>query len=388
MTTYFTLASALETLSPGDRVFAIDLDSTGKKKFCVYPSEKNIKSLYEDARNNNGALHWYEVLLSGDRPTRLFLDVESRDHTKGQVIDAVTSFLALMSICTQQIGDGAVDTYGWLDSSRKGKASFHVIGNIYFSSVADVGAVVRQCWCAVQDILCGKLECPKCVVKDDLKFLTEKNGECIVDCIYTRNRVFRLPYSSKFGSPHILVPFDALPKRDSWYDYMVQSNKSESTISVLEIDGSAPGYTNKSFRDALIRPNDEIGWVLKDVRRSEACDLASCSNPFIAPVLQRLNDMGFDLKSETLRYSPSRRGWLVSTNSKRCGIARREHKSNHVWFLLTLGSVKQYCYDTDCRGCVDVNVGDAWSLWNNSWHTMINATEMLNSVETQPRSAV
>lgn len=383
MKTFYTLRDALDALQLGLKIFAVDTGITGKKKFCL-TSEEDVRKTYATLFKNKGSVHWYEVLLSGDHPTRLFLDVESYSHTRANVIRAIDSFLALINMCTRVVSEGESDKYFWLDSCREGKASFHIVGTLYFASVAAIGALVRTCWCSVQEIVSGRLPAPDGVDKDALSFLREETGESIVDCIYTRNRVFRLPFSSKFASPHVLMPMEGRERHASWDGYLVQKSYSAMSTTealiVLEIDGSVPLYTNRSFADTLARPNDASGWIIRDVCAANSSKLSTGSNPLLSPVLRRLDEMGYMLKHETLVFSPQRRGWLVNTNSKRCNIAQREHKGNHIWFFIELGVVKQYCYDHECRGCAEIDVGDAWDKWMSLWNVMISGTSLLNSV--------
>lgn len=382
MQTFYTLRDALDAVTSGVKIFAVDTSATGKKKFCV-TSDEYVREQYATLYKNKGSVHWYEVLLSGENPTRVFLDVESYDHCRADVVRAVDSFLALMNMCTRVISDSD-DKYFWLDSCRDGKASFHIVGTLYFASVACIGALVRTCWCSVQEILAGRLPAPEGVDRGALEFLREKSGDCIIDCIYTRNRVFRLPFSSKFGSPHILVPMEGRAVHQSWHDYLVQlpveAAAGKDVLHVTEVDGSVPLYTNRSFADSLSRPNDATGWVIRDVCSVNSSKMSTYANPLLAPVLRRLDEMGYSLKHETLMFSPQRRGWLVNTNSKRCNIAQREHKGNHIWFFIELGVVKQYCYDHECRGCAEIDVGDAWDKWMSLWNVMISGTSLLNSV--------
>jgi hypothetical protein len=41
--------------------------------------------------------------------------------------------------------------------------------------------------------------------------------------------------------------------------------------------------------------------------------------------------------------------WYVQTDSKFCEKIHDEHKSNHVWFLLTKGRISQRCFNEECK---------------------------------------
>lgn len=44
--------------------------------------------------------------------------------------------------------------------------------------------------------------------------------------------------------------------------------------------------------------------------------------------------------------------WYIQTDSKYCERIRDEHRSNHVWFLLSKGRVSQRCFNEECKGFV------------------------------------
>jgi len=44
--------------------------------------------------------------------------------------------------------------------------------------------------------------------------------------------------------------------------------------------------------------------------------------------------------------------WYIQTDSKYCERIRDDHKSNHVWFLLSKGRVSQRCFNEECKGFV------------------------------------
>ena len=41
-------------------------------------------------------------------------------------------------------------------------------------------------------------------------------------------------------------------------------------------------------------------------------------------------------------------GWYAQSDSRYCERARREHKSNHVWFHISRGKISQRCFDEEC----------------------------------------
>ena len=43
--------------------------------------------------------------------------------------------------------------------------------------------------------------------------------------------------------------------------------------------------------------------------------------------------------------------YILATRSRDCKIARRQHRSNHIWFVvdMRLRTLIQHCHDEDCR---------------------------------------
>ena len=75
--------------------------------------------------------------------------------------------------------------------------------------------------------------------------------------------------------------------------------------------------------------------------------------------------------------------YFVSTRSRKCCIAKREHRGNNIWFDIDTNqqTVYQRCYDQDCRQAFQVAVPpEQWSLWNRTWHQLIHAPRNENTL--------
>lgn len=80
----------------------------------------------------------------------------------------------------------------------------------------------------------------------------------------------------------------------------------------------------------------------------EVCGLASdCIEEFIQrylPGQQRAQ------VKKIQRMDEGSDAWYIQTDSKYCESIRDEHRSNHVWFLLSKGRVSQRCFNDECKG--------------------------------------
>ena len=329
-----TLQNALQHLTPQQIIIAQDISKHGQKIFLLDQIE-NLKRKYDQLAQK----HWYECLVE-NRPTRIFLDIESNDHVN---IDEIVAFLKQAIELKFKI-KGHIEC---LESCSAQKQSWHVVcTNIFLKNTYHVGAFVRRLVLSMKDH-------PMCNTIDT--------------AVYTKNRMFRIALSSKFGSERILkthVP---------WYELLCQKVGQEY-LTCLEIDGSNPISTSCS-PFTLFEFTGSSGWIKKRQTSRDTCIPSEC--PMLNPILDWLDrhrDACTCRYNTTLTQSGHFR---VSTKSKVCQIAKREHKNNKIWFDIHLDQqiIYQKCYDEDCRHkFVLVNVpNELWSIWNNTWGQVIHA---------------
>lgn len=329
-----TLHSALAEQRTDSVVFAKDVSASGKKVFFVGTLQKAL-ALY----NKPGAKHWYECLLE-NRPSKLFLDVESEDAID---IDSIVQLFQH----TLQHKYHIQPTFTILTSCGEHKASYHVIADIYFKNVYHVGAFVRRTllYAHQNDI--------------DVK--------SVDTAVYTKNRMFRVSGSCKFGSTRIL-------KGKPMQECLVQSPLHPGQVfECLEMDQTEPVSTSLP-PSAMFYMGEDGEWYRTSpltVHRT----LESVDCPLLSPVLDTL-DRTLDAKTcrHNMRLSPSGH-YLVSTRSKKCQIAGRTHRGNNIWFMLDLNkcTVYQKCYDATCHGKAHiVTVPHAWERWRNAWHHTVD----------------
>ena len=320
------LADAVESigLHKNKIIIAEDITVSGQKKFYV-DTVANLDRKYQ----RMGAKHWYECLLE-KRPCRIFLDIESPT-----AVDLTAILTSLKDAAQLQFKiDPIIEV---LDSCSAAKQSWHVvITNIYLKNVYHVGAFVRR-----------------------LVLFT--NEEAIDTAVYTRNRMFRVKGSSKFGSDRVLK------HGGSWNETLIQWPVPLSHYECLEIDGSVPVSQSKSPH-ALFEYVDNA-FVSRSPSSRSSSSRQCLVPPFLGPLLKRLDTMtGGNLYQHNLTMTD--RGQLFcSTKSKQCSIAKRQHKGNNIWFEIDLieQRVFQRCYDDECRGKRHEITGldSLWIEWNN-----------------------
>lgn len=331
---YRTLRSALQALEPGKIIVAQDVSRTGQKVFYCQ-TVGALNDMYARLKDK----HWYECLVE-QRPSRIFLDIES-DTIQVPIDDIVAVLKEAVKHKFQKDAEVHV-----IDSCSDAKQSWHVLcTNIYLKNVYHVGAFVRRFVLSMQGL---------------------PMSTAIDTAVYTKNRMFRVVGSSKFGSSRVLKH----PMH--WHQLLVQ-NECTSYEECMEIDGSVPSSTSLSPDRLFQRSGNE--WVRKKQRY--ASNSVQCACRALNPVLDWLDR---HYAGETMRHNMSTTDngrYRVSSRSKQCRIAGREHKNNKIWFdiLLEKQEIQQRCYDSDCRhafAAVDAPK-EIWSAWNQSWQESIRA---------------
>ncbi len=331
---YKTLQSALQCLTPQQIIIAQDISKHGQKIFLLDQIE-NLKQKYDQMVTK----HWYECIVE-NRPTRIFLDIESNEQVNiGEIIDILKKAIEIKFKIKGHIE--------CLESCSAQKQSWHVVcTNIFLKNSYHVGAFVRRLVLSMKDH-------PMCKTIDT--------------AVYTKNRMFRIALSSKFGSERILNT--QIP----WYELLCQKVNQEY-LTCLEIDESIPISTSCS-PFILFEFTSLSGWIKKRKTLKNASVLSECS--MLNPILDWLDR---NVHACTCRYNTTltqSSHFRVSTKSKKCQIAQREHKNNKIWFDIHLDQqiVYQKCYDEDCRHkFVLINVPkELWAIWDNTWHQVIHA---------------
>ena len=342
MKSHKTLHLALANVKTSEIVIAQDISASGQKIF-LKGAQTELESYYDELEKK----HWYECLMD-NRPSRIFLDVESLNYVDiEQIVD----------VCKQaiQLKFGIQADMAIIDSCSDKKFSWHVLcTNLYLKNVFHVGAFVRRLV---------------------LSMAGHPYRDAIDTAVYTKNRMFRIVGSSKFGSTRILKHPSC-----SWTQLLVQSANAEYQ-ECNEIDESSPSSTSL-HPDKMFHQERGV-WKRRGHQRS-ALSTAHETCPMLNPILDWLDR---HRSAQTCRHNCSftKNGhYFVSTRSRKCCIAKREHRGNNIWFDIDTNqqTVYQRCYDQDCSGqAFQVAVPpEQWSLWNRTWHQLIHAPRNENTL--------
>lgn len=326
-----TLQHAFEQES--EYVFAEDISRDGRKQFFT-GTLAQFSAIYESKKNR----HWYECLQE-NRPSRIFLDVDANESIC--IDDIVQHLRAALNAFVEDKLD-VVPNIEIIDSSGTNKFSWHiVVTNVVLKNVYHVGAFVRRLL---------------------IWFRNVPVMQNIDTAVYTRNRMFRLPESSKFGSPRVLR------SNKHWSKLLVQV-PCTAPLKCMEVDGSNPISTSAAPL-ALFFEQEDGTW--SRIRRNQVATSCSMRCPqALTPVLDWLdtNEQG-ETQRHKIRLKSN--GILsVASKSRRCLIAERTHKGNHIWYQvdLTHRQIVQRCMDSDCSGQKHIVScpKQIWTRWTSEW---------------------
>ena len=327
---YHSLRGALCNVPPDGVVIAEDVTAAGQKRFMVGTISKFV-AIYDKLQ----ARHWYECLVEG-KASRIFLDIES--ETFVDIAEIVRFFT---EACRRQFNI-AQPTFEIVDSCSEHKFSWHVIcTDIYLKNVYHVGAFVRKTVLAMQG---------------------QHGAEAVDTAVYTKNRMFRIKGSTKFGSNRVLK------HAKQWHELLVQSPDTSAWLECLELDKSEPQSTSLSPSNLFRYDHDMQKWIRLTVRLSNYSTRSTyCS--LLNPILAWLDK---HKRANISRHKLSMNSYgqyTLPCLSTDCGIAKRCHKGNNIWFGIDIArqTVQQRCFDSDCAGkSLFIPVPThLWNDWNN-----------------------
>lgn len=347
---FYKLSDALPLVTNNNAVYATDVarrDGSIGKGFLVLTINE-----VERAMHTHGC-HFYEVLLP-DRPTRVFVDIETKNGDYNTVKRGAETFIAMLKMWSDS-------EYLLLDSSDDTKCSFHIIGGPYLKNPFHVGALIRRITCYIKAAVHAK----ELVQNFDFQSLFDKDLHYIVDeCIYTTNRQFRLAQMSKMGSTRVL-------RGCTWKQSLLQTVGEGKEC--LEIDDSEPVSTSLKTEDLFMELD---GVYVRKIHQRQSRHVLADIPPSLEPILQyvpELKKVSFDVRSGC---------YTLYSYSKDCKIANKTHKSNHTWYILNPWSryLVQKCFDEDCRcSHYDVSVPkEKWHKWSSISQQNIDVSRVVD----------
>lgn len=356
----YELASHLQKVTANQHVLACDYrrpNGTIGKKFTICDNintENGLKN-FKNLCVVNG-YHWYEILLE-NKPTKIFLDIETSNGVYEKVRQGVELMLKMIQdwFKFKEI-ILPPNAFHVLDSSNNKKISFHVVGGSYLKNLYHVGALIRRLTCFVFSERYEENH-----KNYDFETLFDNDDNYIIDQqIYTRNRQFRLAGMCKMGSDRVLK---GLSPESSF----LQCSHVDKEIECLEIDKSIPSSTSMKAQNMFAYIDNK--WIRVSQTYTSIKTLKSCLPNGLSGLRIHLNNWLGSERITGITFNNINTTWRLATSSKKCGIAKRTHKSNHTWIVVNPWKRKCYqkCFDENCydKQC-DIEIPKHfWSKWNN-----------------------
>lgn len=340
--------------------------STGQRYFMVAHPET---FWYYDSRKPPNERHTYEIIAE-NRPCKLYFDLEfvRKDNpglNGGKMLETFVKIVIMFAERTFDVTCGEEDVLD-LDSSTTDKFSHHLIfQSLVFSSNFQAGHFVRFVCAEINKFLSEDHDPADngCfyggITAGDLLDLKTDRGLFCDECVYSRNRHFRLYMSSKLQKNVPLVLSDTNKYRlpDSTAVHCEDCFDKQiflKSLITFGCDGKVLlNFTNTVTTSGEIRSGSRGGrthYGVTDVNEPE-CRSSYASSPF-PRIDAYISDLVYPGKIFRNHYFPPVNKLVYSIVKNRyCGNVRRQHKNNNVKYVVDLKEMYWYqkCYDPDCQ---------------------------------------
>lgn len=353
---------------PNVHVFSYQDHFNGQRRFLV--SSYNV--FWQRYKNMDSKFrHHYEVIQEG-LPCHLYFDLEfekaeNGDKNGDQMVDLLISvvFEALHEkYCIQ----GDLDWIVELDSSNNVKFSRHLLIRIpkaAFKDNSHAGVFINE--------ICSRIG--KLREKDDRfeQLFVSKgssasglSSQLFVDtAVYSRNRCFRLALSSKAGKTSVLLPTGRFKckemcEEDVFFASLIcnMDNDCEKLlICKTDIDCVKTLHYDTEVNHENMKQPSSLQQYRFDACPSDASKtyfMGKSPFPALDAFIVSVASIGNVSGKIRCWYWFSEYNLMVYSmlRNRFCERIGREHKSNHVMYVVDLQWALYYqkCYDPDCRG--------------------------------------
>ncbi|XP_060971351.1 uncharacterized protein LOC115717545 isoform X1 [Cannabis sativa] len=350
------------------RLFSYQDHFNGQRRFLVstymefWKRYKNMDSKFR---------HHYEVIQEG-LPCHLYFDLEfSRRENAEKDGDEMVDLL--ISVILEALRDkfsiqGSREWIVELDSSTDGKFSRHLIIRIpktAFKDNSHAGAFVNE---ICSRIINGKEndgQLEKLFIKKESNS-TDSPCQLFVDtAVYSRNRCFRLALSSKAGKSSVLLPTGRcraknMSDEEMFMDSLICNMDADcEKLLVCKMDLLCTKIlqfnteVNRSYEQRYSCPQ-ELALNGCGINSSATYLMGKSPLPALDTFIESIASTGNVPGKIRSWYLFSDYGLMVYSMSRNryCERIGREHKSNHVIYVVDLRRADYYqkCHDPDCRG--------------------------------------
>ncbi|XVF53526.1 hypothetical protein PTKIN_Ptkin05aG0106000 [Pterospermum kingtungense] len=346
-------------------VFSYQDHCSGQRRYLA----STYKEFWKRYKTMDSKLrHHYEVIQEGF-PCHLYFDLEfnKRDNMgrdENEMVDLLISVI-LEALLEKYSIHGNEDWVVELDSSTEEKFSRHLImriPNTAFKDNSHVGAFVAEICSRIASAKQNDGRFEKLFVKKD-STSAESHDQLFVDtAVYSRNRCFRLALSSKAGKTSFLLPTGRFKCKDMGEEDMFMA----SLICNMDIDCEKL-LVCKMDLDCVktLHFETEVAsnfgrYHKAPQQNTQSSDVSTTyitgKSPFpsLDEFIESIACTGNVSGKIRSWYWFSEYGFVVYSMSRNryCERIGREHKSNHVIYVVDMRMAAYYqkCHDPDCKG--------------------------------------
>ncbi|KAK9145982.1 hypothetical protein Sjap_005885 [Stephania japonica] len=354
---------------PHASLFSYQDHINGQRRFLV----STYKEFWRRYKNMDPRFrHHYEVISEG-LPCHLYFDLEynkkvNPNKNGDELVDLLISVI-LDALYEKYSIQGCQDWVVELDSSTKAeKFSRHLIVRIprtAFKDNSHVGAFVAE----ICSRICNSLESgqglEKLFVSKDSSSDDLLRHIFVDTAVYSRNRCFRLALSSKAGKSSVLLPTGRfkcknMNEEDMFLESLIcrmDDDCQKLLICKMDLDCKKilcfDSELNYKYESRFYATGKG---TLSNITTDMPTSYFIGKSPF--PALDKFVETVASTGSISGKirswYWFSEEGLMIYSMSRNryCERIGREHKSNHVMYIIDFrrGVYYQKCYDPDCKG--------------------------------------
>ncbi|KAJ6960816.1 uncharacterized protein [Populus alba] len=343
------------------RIFSYQDHHNGQRRFLV----STYREFWRRYKNMDAKFrHHYEVIQEG-LPCHLYFDLEfsRRDNAErngDEMVDLLIS-VTLEALFEKYSIQGNQDWIVELDSSTAEKFSRHLIIRIPKTAFKDnthAGAFVSEICSRILSTRGRDERFENMFIRKDSSSAEPPSQLFIDAAVYSRNRCFRLALSSKAGKNSVLLPTERFKCKDMCEEDMFMS----SLICSMDVDCNKLLVCKVDMECMKTLQFDTE--VNNDYRRhctpkefplnGVPSDTGNSPFPALDKFIESIASIGNISGKIRSWYWFSEYGLMVYSMSRNryCERIGREHKSNHVMYVVDLRRADYYqkCHDPDCQG--------------------------------------
>ncbi|XP_020689294.1 DNA-directed primase/polymerase protein isoform X2 [Dendrobium catenatum] len=376
-------------------VFSYQDHLTGKRRFLVSTYVefwRRYKSMDSKLR------HHYEVIQEG-HPCHLYFDLEFDKRLNiGRNVDEMVDILisvTLTAIYEKYSIQANHELVVELDSSTEEKFSRHLIIRLpktAFKDNSHVGAFVSEICSRIASLREIDPRVNKLYIRKDSCCSDSADHLFLDSAVYSRNRCFRLAFSSKSGKSSFLLPTGRFKcKNMTEQQVLLESlicrmEEDFEKILICKMDIDCMKALSFDTEDHVQHQNFlwEVDSNLHSSGTTSSYVTGRSPFPALDAFVESIASIGSALGKIQSWYWFSSYGLMVYNMSRNryCERIGREHKSNHVMYVVDFQRAGYYqkCHDPDCRGYRSPLRPLPWDVFPDS-STLSNSIQIENYEE-------